>query len=481
MTKSFLYSLVVIAFCYLLLQSCKKDENNGTDNGTNNNDSTTTVTDTLAPYLKFIEASTQRSGNAAAGYEYLVYGNYVSSGFPYSVFETLGPAFNNDNLLGRTGDNEIVPYNFTAVEAPNGIKVVGPNCLQCHAQKINGELIVGLGNAIDDYTSNQNSIIAAADFFVDQGTPEWDAYEAFRRGTLIIGPQIVTEVRGVNPADKLFAILSSHRDKDHLTWHEEEEINIPDEVVVTDIPAWWHLKKRNSMFYTALGRGDFARIMMASNLLTMTDSSEARVVDNRFADVQAFLNSIEPPAYPQAINESLALEGAQIFAQNCASCHGTYGDTDTYPNLLVSLDFLQTDPMLAQTYSAEQDYLNWYNTGWFSKAPNAARFALELGYIAPPLDGLWATAPYLHNGSVPNIETLLKSDVRPTYWSRSFETNYEDYDFNNLGWKYTVEASGAGTKVYDTTIEGYTNTGHTFGDHLTTPERNALIEYLKTL
>jgi hypothetical protein len=58
------------------------------------------------------------------------------------------------------------------------------------------------------------------------------------------------------------------------------------------------------------------------------------------------------------------------------------------------------------------------------------------GYIAPPLDGIWATAPYLHNGSVPDLATLLKSSSRPTYWLRSFDDG--DYDLTNVGWKCTT-------------------------------------------
>lgn len=101
------------------------------------------------------------------------------------------------------------------------------------------------------------------------------------------------------------------------------------------------------------------------------------------------------------------------------------------------------------------------------------------GYIAPPLDGIWITAPYLHNGSVPTLEALLNSKLRPAYWSRDF--NNPQYDYEQMGWKYSREAGPRGTEVYNTTLPGYGNYGHTFGDRLTDKERKAVIEYLKTL
>ncbi|HEY6956285.1 MAG TPA: hypothetical protein VI385_13630, partial [Flavisolibacter sp.] len=99
--------------------------------------------------------------------------------------------------------------------------------------------------------------------------------------------------------------------------------------------------------------------------------------------------------------------------------------------------------------------------------------------IAPPLDGIWITAPYLHNGSVPTLEALLNSKLRPKYWSRNFDK--PEYDYANPGWKFKVEEGPGNTSVYNTTLAGYGNYGHYFGDKLSDEERKAVIEYLKTL
>jgi len=111
------------------------------------------------------------------------------------------------------------------------------------------------------------------------------------------------------------------------------------------------------------------------------------------------------------------------------------------------------------------------------------------GYQAPPLDGVWATAPYFHNGSAPTVYHVLKSSARPNLFTRSFKTGIDDFDPVKLGWKFTQIQRDDCRKMtpyeernmYDTTRSGRKNTGHTYGDHLTEEERMAVIEYLKTL
>ena len=75
---------------------------------------------------------------------------------------------------------------------------------------------------------------------------------------------------------------------------------------------------------------------------------------------------------------------------------------------------------------------------------------------------------------------MLNSTKRPKYWSRSFD-NKADYDAAKIGWKYKKETSKVDINTYDTTIYGYGNTGHIYGDKFTADERKAVIEYLKTL
>jgi hypothetical protein len=110
----------------------------------------------------------------------------------------------------------------------------------------------------------------------------------------------------------------------------------------------------------------------------------------------------------------------------------------------------------------------------------------ELIYKARPLNGIWAVAPYLHNGSVPTLDALLSPDdsARPqTFWMGS-----KQFDPVKVGYS-GVKIKGA--TLFDTTRPGSANTGHRFKDGprgkgvigraLTAEERAQIIEFLKSL
>ena len=433
-----------------------------------------------------IPPSTQRIGNAEVGYEYLISGDYMSSGIPYDAY-IRGFGEDKTNLLNRTGDNANIPHNYTTVTASNGVRVVSPNCMSCHAGFINDNLIVGLGNHAADYTVNRADNLGllntAITILHGQESAEWEAYDQFRKSIQAIGPKTITETKGVNPADKIAQVLAAHRDKNSLEWSDTPYIEIDDEVIPTDVPAWWLLKKKNAMFYHGIGRKDFTKSFIGSSLLTLADNSKAEEVDIKMPDVLAYIYSLEPPSYPFEIDTELAIQGKPVFEQNCVKCHGSYGINADYPNLMVSLKTVNTDPELSNRYSEPSSindyFFDWFNTGWFGSGAAPLEIISEGGYIAPPLDGVWATAPYFHNGSVPTIADVLNSENRPKYWSRSYDSS--DYDSENLGWNYTKEESKTDKSTYDSTLKGYGNGGHTFGDDLTAEERKALLEYLKTL
>ncbi|HEX6916008.1 MAG TPA: hypothetical protein VF145_12255, partial [Chitinophagaceae bacterium] len=288
-----------------------------------------------------------------------------------------------------------------------------------------------------------------------------------------------TEVRGVNAADRLASLLVAHRDPVTLRWTDTPILRIPDEVVPTDVPAWWLLKKKNAMFYNGFGRGDFAQFMMLSNILTTADSSEAREVSEHFGDVLAYIKSIEPPKYPKPVNAALARRGETVFINNCSKCHGSYGDSANYPNLLIPISIVGTDSMLLKANHQNPQFIEWFNKSWFAQGKNRALLVPFNGYVAPPLDGVWITAPYLHNGSVPTLEALLNSKLRPVYWERDFDNPV--YDYQRIGWVYEEKKSATRGRTYNTTLPGYGNSGHRFGDRLNDEDRKAVIEYLKTL
>jgi hypothetical protein len=108
----------------------------------------------------------------------------------------------------------------------------------------------------------------------------------------------------------------------------------------------------------------------------------------------------------------------------------------------------------------------------------------KLAYKVRPLDGVWATPPYLHNGSVPTLYDLLSPVAeRP----KTFYTGSRDFDPVKLGLKTDA---APGLTLFDTSKPGNLNIGHEFSDtpgsgvigrFLQPDERSAIIEYLKTL
>ncbi len=178
----------------------------------------------------------------------------------------------------------------------------------------------------------------------------------------------------------------------------------------------------------------------------------------------------------------------------------------------------------------------------FGRVQGVCSWEMEtIGYLAPTLHGVWASAPYFHNGSVPTLEAVLSPDLRPRLWRRpdhsepkvdgilGFEHRLaQGYDFDALGWKYDEihcdEAGGVPylqcdngsslptvlelikdtltgnliwwthqfplpttdriieqRKTYNSNIYSKKSVGHEFTAILSQQERNAVLEYLKTL
>ena len=437
----------------------------------------------------YIEAEPQRPGDPAKGYRALVNEAYVPCGIPDSAYKRVqGTAAPGDLIEGREGRNATLPYNFTAMKTKDGVDLVTSNCLTCHAGRVNGKLFVGLGNADGDFTADAESQIQNFELLgsIVTDPKERAEYLKWKERVTVVAPYSVLSTRGPNPADGFTAALFAHHDPTTMAWSSTPLMDVPaPEDVPVDVPPWWRMKKKTSMFYVGAGRGDHARIMMTASILCTSSVEESAAIDAYFADIRAYILSIEPPKYPFAVDAALAERGRPVFEATCSRCHGTYGATPTYPNRLVSTLEIGTDPVLA---SGTSEFAAPF-TGWFKKSffGELARLEPKPGYVAPPLDGIWATAPYLHNGSVPTVAALLDSTQRPKYWTRSFLST--DLDQAALGWKFRVLDHGKkaetdpGTQrdLYDTTTLGYSNAGHLFGDALTPADRAAVIEYLKTL
>jgi hypothetical protein len=420
----------------------------------------------------------QRPGDPRRGWEALVTEGYVGCGVPRSLYDRFVGAAHPATRLERPRGAEL-PYYLNAARMTSGVDVVTASCLGCHATWLRGRLIVGLGEATADFTGEISGPFGFAELLV--GGAERQELAKLMSRIKALAPHVRTRTIGTNPADHMAAVLFAHRDPRTLAWSDAPLLPLPeDRPIPVDVPAWWLMKKKTAMFHTGAGRGDHARMMMAASTLCVDDVEEARRIDSYFPDIRAFILSLESPRYPEPIDAALAARGRRTFEAACAGCHGTYGPTGRYQSRVIPLEKIGTDPMLARRAGQfAEPFTRWFNSSFYGER---ARLEPAAGYVPPPLDGVWATAPYLHNGSVPNLAALLDSSLRLplTY----IERDDSGYDLGAVGWPNldAVQRSGAPAKrIYDTSQPGYANGGHTFGDRLSPDERAAVIEYLKTL
>lgn len=347
------------------------------------------------------------------------------------------------------------------------------NCFACHGGQAAGRAVAGLPNSR---------------FALQTLTDDTRAFKLLNNkplGRMDVGSLIVPlgTTNGTTNAVMFGVALMNFRDAD-LNVHKNR---LPPKMTHHDMdaPPWWHFKKKEFLYADAFaGKGH--RGLMQFMMVPQNGPGKFREWEADFRDVFAYISSLEAPKYPYPIDEKLAGRGRVAFSRVCADCHGTYGRTanepDTWPAKVVPLDEVNTDPVRLKALSPEQR--SSYATSWFTdygKVPNVTN---PKGYVAQPLDGIWASAPYLHNGSVPTLWHLLHPAERPVVWKRT-ETGY---DQKHVGLEVETfkalpdDLPGATAREYFNTLGfGKSRAGHDFPDVLTEDEKTAVLEYLKTL
>lgn len=240
-------------------------------------------------------------------------------------------------------------------------------------------------------------------------------------------------------------------------------------------PAWWTLRYKERLYTDGSGRVDNWRTMMSTLFAFGLSQAEIQSHDAEFQDLREAMLALEPPAWPFAAPASEAVErGKVVFDRHCASCHGSYGEGARFPDLVILTEEVGTDPV--REAGLDDTQASVINASWYGEP---ARWTASDGYLAPPLVGVWATAPYLHNGSIPDLESLLDSGQRLTRWR--YVDGGRAYDPTRMGWRVEEATGGDARSVYDTTRRGLSNAGHVYGDGLDGTERSNLLAYLKTL
>lgn len=378
------------------------------------------------------------------------------------------------------------------------------NCFLCHAGVVNGQVVAGMANNHINQSDPQN--------FRTRGD-NFGPYAVWRLGA-----------RLDDPANKGLTLASETT--------ELEKILDSAPLPPVDPMPWWLMKyKKKDYWYADAAPTDAGSFSI--NFTTPHAEMNERHLEHvqSVAKALAFARETQSPPFPGQLDAELVQRGADLFHgratpkntagfRACATCHGSYsrkddsGDLSEPGSWKVDYDFshvlrnVNTDAAYSTTlqkFKPIADHINKLETYMVAQGippesiPHAAAPAGE-GYIAPPLVGVWASAPYFHNGSVPTIEAVLNSAQRPEIWGRNHRDPFA-YDLERAGMAYrqvsraefdesaerakdkspATQAAIDHGAIYDTAAFGHANTGHTFGDGLSVEERRAIIEFLKSL
>jgi mono/diheme cytochrome c family protein len=265
-----------------------------------------------------------------------------------------------------------------------------------------------------------------------------------------------------------------------------------------DTPAWWNMGHRPVKFVDGVFPMDAPRVdaVFYAPSLGTTSESQQWMRENG-PDMNTWIETLKSPEYPYPIDTELAEEGSVLFHEldlwapersnpvrrpegngSCASCHGAYApryvnDPDFLADpalagiasYIVPLDIIATDPERVLTNNEEVQVAG--SDSFFGYPPtkgtdqdcgpqNQSRLRgdREIGYLAPPLHGIWASAPYLHNGAVPNLWEILEPADRKPIWRRAsrppradqagnfaiimgYDTDLDRaFDQHTVGWRY---------------------------------------------
>ena len=252
---------------------------------------------------------------------------------------------------------------------------------------------------------------------------------------------------------------------------DKADLILPPGPSKADIPAIWQIDPNGYANWDGTIRG-FARAL-TSSLAVVGDPSKINLATN--AKIQDFLGKLPPEPYPFPIDEAARQRGEATYKANCAGCHVM--PSGKKRNEIV-FD-VGTDPLRAQAINTLSASLlaNVVSKICPKTQPECAFDAegpivdpsAHRGYVAGPLLGVWAVAPYLHNGSVPTLRQLLVPSLRTTTAFLRGSTSYNQADG---GWEWDpskeaeLRAKGdTSIALHDLRETGFSPAGHGSADN----------------
>lgn len=293
---------------------------------------------------------------------------------------------------------------------------------------------------------------------------------------------------------------------------------LPPEPGITDFMSVWEQDKRRAGWddrHKRLinGGGQWngnVPMPIYRNLIAMLtlglEKTDVRVA----AFAEELLDGLPASPYPFAVNIELAKQGQALFTEHCADCHQP-GNGKVYDNLGTSMKRAYVVGTLLNHAARKELYDNCSPDTTIKLYGQDIKPCAEFegvsltgkkdllmspndehhGYNARPLSGIWAQAPYLHNGTVPTVYHLLVPDERPA----SFIKSRLDYDQKYLGYSWNPQQATGKNEGYlfqTNAIPALSNKGHdkdivegkkTYRLNWSGDKQGAfaIIEYLKTL
>ena len=376
-------------------------------------------------------------------------------------------AYQRYGLVQRENDPQHRPLQYVVDDDGNW----SMNCFACHQGTVAGKLIPGAPNAqfaLETLTED----IRNAKLRLRKRMTDLDI------GSMIM--PLGTTVGTTNAV--MFGVALMHYRDDDLNIHPNR---FPPAMTHHDhdAPAWWNTSRKQRLYSDNFApRGHRGLMQFLASKENGPD--KFREWEDDYRHIEAYIDSLESPRYPFEIDSALAESGKHLFQKNCSECHGTYGDDENYPERIVPIDVVGTDTVRLNSLTPKHRLS--YETNWINEYGARGKVVADPGgYLAPPLNGVWASAPYFHNGSVPTLWHVLRPDSRPTVWARS---SNDDFDQKHVGLSIESHAempqfehAADRRRHFDTRKFGKRAAGHGFAADLSEGECRAVLEYLKTL
>lgn len=434
-------------------------------------------------------------------FKYGSIGSETVNGIPYWIWKVLpemfpeklpGKGYESLGFLKEEGHD--LPIGFSLRRAP--IARVGLNCAVCHTGTLREtpsgprQIVVGMpANNLDlqAYIEFLTSCALDARFSPHYIMPAIEGMGGklnFLERFIYRNAAIYQTRDALITQAKQLELLMPHRWGNGRvdTFNPYKALNFyfpmeklpPDELVgATDLPAIWNQEPREGMQLhwdgnnTSVHERNLSAALGAGVTPTTIDLA-------RLKRVEDWLRQLRPPAYPYPINTQLSAGGELLFRQHCAACHA-FGGAKT--GTVTPIDEIGTDRHRLDSYTYE--LLSNQNTLYAGYPWRFQLFRKTDGYANQPLDGIWLRAPYLHNGSVPTLRDLLEPvEKRPA----KFYRGYDLFDQKKVGFVSDIsEANGRRFFDVDIAEPGNANIGHHYGIDLSAEQKDAIVEYMKTL